>query len=190
LVALVGALVESKTRLTKNDGKELRTMTLEEYFVSPPRLVKPPDSKVLWHEDALAEADLLEVRQVLGSATVGLLLDLRQALQIREGSAAVLLVRGVTAIEWQSATTQSGRLAWKIIGSLPLDSEGFSLETSFIWPATLSIKGRRAELYVGNIAGLSAAPPDYVHDDDATICADLPSWTRPFELVTYGVLGR
>ena len=68
MVALVGALVESKTRLTKNDGKELRTMTLEEYFVSPPRLVKPPDSKVLWHEDALAEADLLEVRQVLGSA--------------------------------------------------------------------------------------------------------------------------
>ena len=69
MVALVGALVESKTRLTKNDGKELRTMTLEEYFVSPPRLVKPPpDSKLLWHEDALAEADLLEVRQVLVSA--------------------------------------------------------------------------------------------------------------------------
>jgi hypothetical protein len=127
----------------------------------------------------------------LGSATVGLLLDLRQALQIREGSAAAPLVRGVTAIEWQSATTQSGRLAWKIIGSLPqVDSEGFSLETSFIWPATLSIKGGRAELYVGNIAGLSAAPPDYVHDDDAAISADLPSWTRPFELVTYGVLGR
>ena len=170
-MALVGALVESKTRLTKNDGKELRTMTLEEYFVSPPRLVKPPDSKVLWHEDALAEADLLEVRQVLGSTSVGLLFGPTPSLA--------------------DPRRECGCTAWKIIGSLPqVDSEGFSLETSFIWPATLSIKGRRAELYVGNIAGLSAAPPDYVHDDDATICADLPSWTRPFELVTYGVLGR
>ncbi len=167
-------------------------MTLEDYFDSPPRLADPPsDSKFLWEEDALAEADLLEVRQCLASRTVGLLLDLRQALQIREGNAAVLLVRGVTAIEWHDETTKTGRPAWKIVGSVPrLDSEGFSLETSFIWPATLRIKGRRGELYVGNIAGLSPAPPDYVHDDDVTIAADLPSWTRSFELVTHRALGR
>jgi hypothetical protein len=43
-------------------------MTLEEYFVSSPRLTEPPpDSKFFWEQDELAEADLLEVRQRIWS---------------------------------------------------------------------------------------------------------------------------
>lgn len=166
-------------------------MTLEEYFVEAPHVGQPTaDSHYLWEEDSLAEADLISIRQDLGSRTLGLLIDTRQALQIREGNTAALLVRGVISVNWADQTGRGGRLAWKIIGSRPeLDARAFSLELVFVWPAGLTVVGRRAELYVGSIPGLSEAPSDFVHDDDAVINANSPSWTRPFELATHASIG-
>jgi len=166
-------------------------MTLEDYFLEPPHLALPTaDSHLLWQEDSLAEADLISMRQDLRMRTLGLLIDTRQALQMREGNTAALIVRGFTSFHWDDRTGRSDRLAWKIIGSHPdLDTQGLSLELVFVWPAGLTVVGHRAELYVGTIPGLSEAPPDFVHGAEGVITANNPDWARPFELVTHALIG-
>ena len=165
-------------------------MILDDYFVSPGTRASN-DSAWLWQEDVLQDADLIDIRQRLFPKTVGLLLDLRQALQIRHGNTAALIVREVSKVHWDDQTHRNDRVAWKISGSqVTLINDYLSLVLHFIWPASLTLEGRRAELYVGNIGGLSEAPSDYVADADAAIEANQPSWTGAFELVTYAEHGQ
>lgn len=50
----------------------------------------------------------------------------------------------------------------------------------FASDAELRLEADGAEFYVGDMAGMDCAPPDFVEDDDETIEAGMPNWTWTF----------
>jgi hypothetical protein len=76
---------------------------MEELLYLGPELrqyASQPEMDPLTEDDALQEAQLLDVRFDALRSTVGLLFDLRMALQLREPNTGVLVVSGVRELSW------------------------------------------------------------------------------------------
>lgn len=142
-----------------------------------------PEADALTERGTLQEAALVDVRFDATSGSVGLLFDLRGAIQLRDASVALLIARGVSRFEWVNERSRSGKTWHAVTGSIPENSEGrFSLLLGFASDAELRLEADGADFYVGDIAGMDCVPPDFVEDDDETIRAGMPNWTRTFGL--------
>lgn len=140
-----------------------------------------PEADALTERGALQEAALVDVRFDATSGSVGLLFDLRGAIQLRDGSVALLIARSVNRLEWVNERPRPGRTWHAVTGSIPQNSEGrFSLLLGFASDAELRLEADGAEFYVGDMAGMDCAPPDFVEDDDEAIQAGMPNWTWTF----------
>jgi hypothetical protein len=158
-------------------------MLLEELLISPTEVGHAPVMDALSEADALQEAQLLDVRVCALTSTVGLLFDLRMALQLRTANTAVVVGRGVQDFSWSAEHRETARTAWNVAGSEPAGGDLFSLSLAFFPRARLRLVSERAEFYVGEVPGLDPTPPDYGVDDEARIEAGLAGWTSTFELV-------
>lgn len=140
-----------------------------------------PEADALTERGALQEAALADVLVDTTSRSLGLLFDLRGALQFREASVALLIARGVSRFEWVNERSRSGRAWHAVTGSIPDNRNGrFSILLGFASDSELRLEADGAEFYVGEMAGMDCAPPDFVEDDDEAIRAGMPNWTRPF----------
>jgi hypothetical protein len=141
-----------------------------------------PEMDPLTEDDALQEAQLLDVRFDTLSSTVGLLFELRSALQLREGNTGVLLARGVRELSWSAGQRPTARTAWTVGGSVTSNAGRlFGLKLG-MWPAPgaqLSLVAESASFFAGDVPGLDRIP-DYVDDDEATIRAQLAGWHSEF----------
>lgn len=158
-------------------------MSIEELLLDPGRRVHAakPEMDALTEQDALQEAQLIDVRFEALTSTAWLLFDCRQAIQLRIPNTAVLVVNGVRRLVW-SGEGRGSRTAWNVIASAPLAREGiFSLKAAFFPNACLELEALSAEFFVGDVPGLSDAPPDFVEDDEETIRAHMASWRSIFE---------
>jgi len=89
----------------------------------------PPDSDPLTVEDALQEAQLVDVRFHAIESRVALLFDLRMALQLRLGNAGVLVLREIETLAWSQERRPTRRTAWNVVGSSPsVEGATFHLE--------------------------------------------------------------
>jgi len=151
-----------------------------------------PEMDALTEQDALQEVQLIDVRLETLTSTAWLLFDCRQAIQLRIPNTAVLVVKGVRRLVWSGEEWGRGpRTAWNVVGSTPLAREGiFSLKLAFFPNARLELEALSAEFFVGNVPGLSDAPPDFVEDEEETIRADMASWQSTFEPVAATFLDR
>lgn len=160
-------------------------ITIEELLLPDPRLRRfaaQPEMDPLSEEDALQEAQLLDVRfDALGS-TLGLLFELRLALQLRKANTGVLVARGVRELSWTAGPRSTAKTAWTVGGSIPRNEDGlFGLELG-MWPtpgAQFKLVAETASFFAGDVPGLDRIP-DYLGDDDATIRAQLASWHSDF----------
>ncbi|MEU9358293.1 hypothetical protein AB0D35_09305 [Streptomyces sp. NPDC048301] len=111
--------------------------------------------------DALREAQLLECRVSQLTSTASLLFELRTALQIDEGNAALLVMRGLRSLDWTAGAAPEGPTARTVVSGVPgrLD-DLFRAEFSFHPDSRLEILGERAEFYVLEAQGISDVPPD------------------------------
>lgn len=140
-----------------------------------------PEADALTEHGALQEAALVDVRFDPTTGSVGLLFDLRGAIQLRDASVALLIARGVSRLEWTNERSRPGRTWHAVTGSIPENSDGrFSLMLGFASDAELRLEADGAEFYVGDMAGMDCAPPDFVEDDDETIQAGMPNWAWTF----------
>jgi hypothetical protein len=140
-----------------------------------------PEADALTEPHALQEAALIDVRFSALYNSVGLLFDLRVALQFREPKVAVLIGRDVTRLEWEAVPFPHSRVWFANVGSTPdTRSQLFRLELHFVPNARLTLQSRGAEFYVGDMDGVDGAPPDFGEDDDATIRRRMPSWDARF----------
>jgi hypothetical protein len=158
-------------------------MLLEELLIRPTEVGHAPVMDALSEADALQEAQLLDVRVCALTSTVGLLFDLRMALQLRTANTAVVVGRGVQDFSWSAEHRETARTAWNVAGSEPAGGDLFSLSLAFFPRARLRLVSERAEFYVGEVAGLDPTPPDYGVDDEARIKAGLAGWASTFEPV-------
>jgi len=139
-----------------------------------------PEMDPLTEDDALQEAQLLDVRFDALRATAGLLFELRTALQLREANTGVLIARGVRTLSWSSDPRSTERTAWTVGGSVTRNIDRlFGLELG-LWPgAQLVVVAESAAFFAGDVPGLDRIP-DYGSDDDATIRANLAGWRSEF----------
>lgn len=138
----------------------------------------------LLERDALQETQLLDVRVHSLSSAVGLLFELRTALQFEAGGAGVLVVRGLREFHWRAAPVESRLTAWTVVGSEPKREAGtFSLKMDCYPQAALQLCGASAEFYVIDVPGIGETPPDYTDADERTIESKLVGWSAPFSLL-------
>lgn len=145
-----------------------------------------PEMDPLAEDDALQEAQLLDVRFDAIRSTAGVLFELRTALQLREANTGVLILRGVRALAWTSGSRETERTAWTVGGSVVTSRDRlFGLELG-LWPAPgaqLTLVSESAAFLVGDVPGLDRIP-DYLNDDEVTIRAQLASWQSELEPVS------
>lgn len=144
------------------------------------RFASQPEMDPLTEEGALQEAQLLDVRFDALRSTVGLLFELRLALQLREGNTGVLIARGVRQLSWTAEQRSTLRTAWTVGGSIPSNEDRlFGLELG-LWPnAQLALKAESAAFFAGDVPGLDRIP-DYMEDDEVTVRSQLAGWHSEF----------
>lgn len=87
------------------------------------------------------------------SQRLGLLFDLRQALQLRRANTALLAFRGVEQIEWVGPTVMHRYVAWTVVGSRPGTRPGALTSSLFFVPdAEVTIVAHIAAFFTGNVA--------------------------------------
>lgn len=141
-----------------------------------------PEMDPLTEQDALQEAQLLDVRLDAVRGQLGILFELRTALQLREPNTGVLVARGVRQFEWNAPPRATVRTAWSVGGSR-VDNRGglFRLDLG-LWPgpgAGLALTAESALFMSGDVQGLSEVPPDYT-EDDASASEQVASWGSVF----------
>lgn len=141
----------------------------------------PPEMDPLRENDALQEAQLVDVRVDALRGTLAILFDLRMALQLREPNAGVIVARGVRDFRWTAPYRDTPLTAWSADGSLVSQRDGlFSIDFG-LWPApgaTLHMSTERAWFVFGSIPDLPDTPPDY-HESPAV--NELVTWDSLFE---------
>lgn len=144
------------------------------------RFAAQPEMDPLTEQGALQEAQLLDVRFDALRSTVGLLFELRLALQLREANTGVLVARGVRELSWTAGPRSTLRTAWTVGGSIPNNENRLFGLTLGMWPdAQLTLKAESAAFFAGDVPGLDRIP-DYMDDDEATVHAQLAGWHSEF----------
>ena len=132
------------------------------------RYASMPEMDPLTEEDALQEAQVADVRFDALTRVVGIIFELRQALQLREANTGVLIAHGVRELSWSGSKRDEGLSAWPIGSSVPRTTGRlFSLSLG-MWPAPgaeLSLTAESASFFVGDVPGLADTPPDYTCGD-------------------------
>jgi hypothetical protein len=162
------------------------TMRLQDLLLPSPglrALGAQPEMDPLSEVDALQEAQLLDVRFDALTLTVGLLLELRMALQLREANTGVLSVRGVRQLSWSGPSRATDLTAWSIGSSVPLAEDGAFTLTLNMWPAPgaqFTVVADSAAFFAGDVPGLDEVPPDYGALDRVTVRERLAGWDSEF----------
>ncbi|WP_157434249.1 hypothetical protein [Actinoalloteichus sp. GBA129-24] len=131
------------------------------------------------------ETQVLEVRADVLRSTVGILFDLRTALQIDVGNTGLLVVRGLRECHWLSDGSPATSLtSWNVIASSPDFSSGvFQVTLSFFPNARFRVSGISSTFYILDVPEIGDAPPDYGDGDGDVLRAGLPGWSSPYSII-------
>ncbi|WP_077490694.1 hypothetical protein [Sinomonas mesophila] len=152
-----------------------------------------PEMDPLTEADALQEAQLLDVGFDALASVVGLMFELRTALQLREANTGVLIARGIRELAWSGPGRDTALMAWAVGSSHPQVMDGLFGLRLVMWPhpgAQLSLTAESAAFFVGDVPGLSEAPPDYTDLDRTTLGQQVAGWESPFEVVSAAFLNQ
>lgn len=160
-------------------------MVIEEFLQSRRQFaVSKPEMDPLREADALQEVQLLDVRVWSLTSTVGMLFELRTALQFKEGNAALLVVRGLREFQWGAARGPWVLSSLTVVSSRPTaEDDLFVLRLGFFPDAVSNIRGCSGEFYVVKVPDIGEAPPDYSDGDEKRVRGLLPNWTSPCSLL-------
>ncbi len=137
-------------------------------------------------DDALQEAQILDVRFDALAGVMGVIFELRQALQLRDANTGVLVTRGVRELTWSGPARDTALTAWSVGSSIPHANERLFTLNLVMWPypgARLSVMAESAAFFIGDVVGLSEAPPDYSGRDRVSVAGGVATWESQFELV-------
>lgn len=154
-----------------------------------PDALANPDVDPLREENALRDARLNEVLIDARNARLGLLLDLRTALQLRTARTGLLAVEGVERFSWEGKYGDHPLRAWVVVGSTPIESDSaVGLRLFLSSGGELVVEGCRAGFFAGDVPGLPDQPPDFDGGDE-DVAAGMASLDSPFEPTQATFLG-
>jgi len=145
--------------------------------------VARPETDPFTEDDALQEAALVDVRMNALSGAVGLLFDLGGALELRLGSTGILIARGIDQLSWVQTHGREGPIWYTVVGSTSqVEGNFLTLALDLLPDAELRIRLRSGTFYVGDVPGLSdAPPPDFTTADADTLWSSMVTWESEFE---------
>lgn len=146
--------------------------------------VSLPEMDPLTEEDALQEAQVLDVRFDALAGVVGIIFELRQALQLREANTGVLVAQGARALTWEGHAGDTTLTAWSVGSSVPCVRDGVFELSLVLWPhpgARLALTAESAAFFIGDVPGLSEAPLDYCGRDRTGVNGEVACWESAFE---------
>jgi hypothetical protein len=152
-----------------------------------------PEMDPLTEEDALQEAQVLDVRFDALASVVGILFEVRQALQLQDANTGVLVANGVRELTWSGPSRDTALTAWSIGSSIPQAKDQLFRLSLVMWPhpgARLSLIAESAAFFAGNVPGLAEAPPDYTDGDRAALGHEVACWDSSFEPLSAIFLDR
>jgi hypothetical protein len=142
-----------------------------------------PEMDPLADKDALVSAPLVEAVYDAVNMRVGLLFDLRVAVQLRMVNTGLIVLGSVEAFQWRAERRRSARTSWNVDVSVPSKKDGLvRLRLVFFPFAELTVVARNAAFFGGDVPGLPDVPPDF-GGSDAVVAAGMTSMESPFELV-------
>ncbi|HEY0690132.1 MAG TPA: hypothetical protein VGD71_13955 [Kribbella sp.] len=165
-------------------------MKIDDLLGLPPALRQHaalPEMDPLTEDDALQEAQVLDVRFDALAGIVGILFELRQALQLHEASTGILVAHGVSSLAWTGPSRDTALKAWSVGSSRPRAEDRLFELSLVMWPhpgAQLTLAAESAAFFVGDVPGLSGAPPDYTGLDRDGVASEIADWGSPFEPVS------
>lgn len=118
---------------------------------------------------------------------MGVIFELRQALQIQEANTGVLVVRGVRTLAWDGPARETMVTAWSVGSSVPRVRDRLFELSLVLWPhpgARLTLTAETAEFVVGDVPGLGEVPPDYSERDRIALRDEVACWSSPVEPVS------
>lgn len=142
-----------------------------------------PGMDPLTEDDALQEAQVLDVRLDALAGVVGILFELRQALQLREANTGVLIARGVRRLTWSGPSRDTALTAWSVGSSAPRTQDRLFELTLVMWPhpgAQLGFTAESAAFFIGDVSALSETPPDYSKGDSVNVRGEVARWDSSF----------
>lgn len=129
----------------------------------------------LREEDQLKEAVLIDVLFDITALTVGVLFDLGNALQLRDGAVGLLVVRGAYDLKWEAERLSDTFFVWTVLSSTPVIADGsFRMRMGSYPDAELTVAGRSAEFYEFDVSGGEA-----FDDPTRNVVGQHPEWVRP-----------
>lgn len=139
-----------------------------------------PEMDPLTEDDALMEAQVLDVQLDALRGRVAVLFELRLALQLREGNTGLLVADGVTAFEWSAGPRETARTAWNVVGSVPRAAAGIlEIRLGMLPRAELLLRATSAAFYSGDVPGLVEIP-DYGEASEPELGSMLAHWGSDF----------
>jgi hypothetical protein len=156
---------------------------IERFLTPPQRLIHlpMPDCDALTEVDALQEAEIIDARFSLDDGSLGLLLDLRVALQIMTGNVAVLVLWGVSEAHFQHVQPAWPHHGHVVMSSKPSAADGLlTLEIGCLDGWRMRASAEAADFLVGDIPGLPEVPPDRNEASAEEITAGTPRWESEF----------
>lgn len=150
-------------------------------FADAPEDTKDEDPFIS-EEDAFLEAQVNAVHFDAITATLGILCDLRTALQLDETNAGLLVLRGVGLLEWSGGTDRH-KTSWKVVGSSArsLDA-GLEVHFALTPGADLRVRGRSAVFHSLDVAALGEIP-DFGSHTDQEVRTMSPRWDSAARVV-------
>lgn len=152
-----------------------------------------PEMDPLTEEDALREAQVLDVRFDALAGVAGILFELRQALHFQEADTGVLVAHGVRELTWSGPSRDTALTAWSVGSSVPRVKDRLFGLSLVMWPhpgARLSLTADLAAFFAGEVPGLADAPPDYTDLDRPTLGQEVACWDSSFEPASAVFLDR
>jgi len=131
----------------------------------------------------LQESQILEVLFDAVTNVAGVLLELRQSIDLDEANTGVLVCRGLDSLAWQGSTSWE-LTAWSIVGCEIQHMDGSICLTLSLSPsATLKLTITRVEFYLIDVPRIGEAPPNYAKNDRAKVASYVAGWDSHFEMV-------
>lgn len=112
-------------------------MKIDDLLLSDPALrayAPMPEMDSLTEEDALQEAQVLDVRFDALAGVVRILFELRQALQLQEANTGVLVAHGVRELTWSGPSRDARLTAWSVGSSVPQAKDQLFCLSLVMWP--------------------------------------------------------
>lgn len=139
-----------------------------------------PEMDPFTEDDALMEAQILDVHLNTLQSRAAILFELRLALQLREGNTGLLVAEGVTRFEWHASQRNTARTAWTVVGSAPRSADGtLEMRLGVLPQAGLLLRARSVAFYSGDVEDLLEIP-DYGTASASELASMTAQWDSKF----------